>query len=200
MPQRRFNVLPEEGFAPLRPAVIARVRDAARRACGDSFTSLFQGNSQRVLTQCFCRIGADEGTVWLIDEAREVLIPQFNSGPKSAELVGVLRQPLDRGMISLAFASEQPICENDVYRNEQQDKTVDRALSQLTCAMLAVPLAFGRELRGVISAVKLKSPQSDRPDPPGFSGDDLRFAELVTSTVGCLLDFKLLELCLGLEE
>jgi GAF domain-containing protein len=200
MPQRRFNVLPEEGFAPLRDAVVARVRDAARRACGESFTSLFQGNAQRLLTQCCCRIGADEGTVWLVEESGAALVPRFNSGPRSDELVGVLRQPLDRGMVSLAFASEQSICENDVYRNEQQDKTVDRTLGQLTCAMLAVPLAFGRELRGVISAVKLKSPQSDRPDPAGFSGEDLRFAELVTATVGCLLDARLLELCLGLEE
>jgi len=70
----------------------------------------------------------------------------------------------------------------------------------LTCAMLAVPLAFGREMRGVISAVKLKAPDSTAPDPPGFSGEDLRFAELVTTTVGCLLDAKLLELCLGLDQ
>jgi len=200
MPVRRFNVLPEEGFAPLRPGVIARVQDAARRACGTSFSGLFQGNAQRLLTQCFCRIGADEGTVWLIDESREALVPRFNSGPRSSELVGVLRQPIDRGMISLAFASEQSICENDLYRNERQDKTVDQTLGQLTCAMLAVPLAFGREMRGVISAVKLKAPDSTAPDPPGFSGEDLRFAELVTTTVGCLLDAKLLELCLGLDQ
>jgi hypothetical protein len=49
--------------------------------------------------------------VWLIDDAREALVPRFNSGPKAQDLVGVLRQPLDRGIISLAFVSEQSICE-----------------------------------------------------------------------------------------
>jgi len=200
MPERRFNVLPEEGFAALRPLVIARIRDTARRACGELFEALLPGNARRLLTECFVRIGAHEGTVWLIDDAREALVPRFNSGPKAQDLVGVLRQPLDRGIISLAFVSEQSICENDVYRNDRQDRTIDEKLDQLTCAMLAVPIVFGREMRGVISAVKLKARESDTADPIGFSSEDLRFAELVTSTVGCLLDAKLLELCLGLEE
>ena len=199
MPDRRFNVLPEEGFAALRPSVIARLRDAATRACGASFDALFPGTARRLLAECFARIGAHEGSVWLIDDAREALVPRFNSGPKAQELVGILRQPLDRGIISLAFVSEQSICENDVYRNDRQDRTVDEKLGQLTCAMLAVPIVFGREMRGVISAVKLKSRDSNIPDPIAFSGEDLRFAELVTSIVGCLLDAKLLELCLGLD-
>jgi hypothetical protein len=200
MPEHRFNVLPEEGFAPLRPAVIARWRDAAQRACGEPFGALFQGIAPQLLTQCFSRIGAHEGTVWLIDESRKALVPRFNSGPKATEIVGVLRQPIDKGMVSLVFASERSLCENDVYRNDRQDRTVDEKLRQLTCAMLAIPLVFGREMRGVISAVKLKAPGSDAPDPPGFSTDDLAFGELVASTVGWLLDKRLLELCLGLQE
>jgi len=200
MPERRFNVLPEEGFAALRPLVIARIRDTAKRACGELFEALLPGNARRLLTECFVRIGAHEGTVWLIDDAREALVPRFNSGPKAQDLVGVFRQPLDRGIISLAFVSEQSICENDVYRNDRQDRTVDEKLDQLTCAMLAVPIAFGRELRGVVSAVKLKARDSKTPDPVGFSSGDLRFAELVTSIIGCLLDAKLVELCLALEE
>jgi len=183
----------------MRTSVIARHRDAARRACGESFVALFHGNAQRLLAECFARIGADEGTVWLLDDADKALVPRFNSGPRAHELVGVLRQPLDRGMVSMVFASAQSVCENDVYRNELQDKTVDRTLGQLTCAMLVVPLVFGRELRGVVSAVKLKPPDSGLPDPAGFSGEDLRFSELIVSTIGCLLDAKLLELCLGLE-
>ena len=200
MPERRFNVLPEEGFAALRPSVILRFRDAARRACGESFQALFQGTAERLLTETLARIGAHEGTIWLIDDSRQALVPRFNSGPKAAEMVGVLRQPLDRGMISLAFASEQSICENDVYRSERQDRTVDLTLRQLTCAMLAVPLAFGREVRGVISAVKLKPHESSASDPSGFTSDDLRFAEVVTSAIASLLDSRILELCLGLEE
>jgi hypothetical protein len=199
MPVRRFNVLPEEGFAPMRTAVIARLRDAARRACGESFTALFQGNPQRLLAECFSRIEADEGTVWLVDYADSKLVPRFNSGPRANEIIGALRQPLDRGMVSMVFASAQSVCENDVYRNELQDKTVDRTLGQVTCAMLVVPLMFGREQRGVVSAVKLKTPDSGLPDPVGFSSEDLRYCELIVSTMGCLLEAKLLELCLGLE-
>jgi GAF domain-containing protein len=199
MLDRRFNVLPEEGFAALRPSVVSRVRDAARRACGESFPALFQGVAPRLLTECLARISADEGTVWLIDEARAALVPRHNTGPRSHEFVGILRQPLDRGLVSVVIASEQSICENDVYRNERQDKTVDRTLGQLTCSMLAVPLAFSSELRGVISAVKLKAPDSTVADPPGFTADDLRFAELTAAAIGALLDARLLELCLGLD-
>ena len=64
MPDRRFNVLPEEGFAPLRPAVIARWRDAARRACGESFEALFQGIAPQLLTRLWAPapLAADDAT------------------------------------------------------------------------------------------------------------------------------------------
>ena len=46
-----------------------------------------------------------------------------------------------QGIISMVYGNEQAFCENEVYRNADQDKTLDQKLNVLTCGMIAVPLA-----------------------------------------------------------
>ena len=126
-----------------------------------------------ILERAFTRVRADEGTVWLLDKTQTHLVPAWNSGPDAARFVGTHRQPLERGLISLVCISEQPLCENEVYRHAGQDPTLDRALGRLTCAMIAVPLRAGGEMRGVVSCVKLKDASSAAADPEGFGPQDL---------------------------
>jgi hypothetical protein len=102
-------------------------------------------------------------------------------------------------MISMVVATEQPICENEVQRNQQQDKTLDRQLGLATSAMLAIPFYFAGELRGVISAVKLKAPDAAF-DPAGFSPDDLRVLQFAASILTRLIEYELLNLALSLDH
>ncbi len=110
---------------------------------------------RRVLLRSFERVGADEGTVWLADPVAGNLIPILNSGPGEKSFLRDFRQPLDRGVVSLVYHSGQPFCENDVSRNATHDRTIDTALSQVTVAMIALPLFFANRPRGVVSCVRL---------------------------------------------
>ena len=112
----------------------------------------------------FERAGADEGTLWVADLSAYQLVPIFNSGPDSAEFIEKFRQPLDRGVVSMVFNSGQPFCENEVYKSSGHDATVDKELGQVTAAMIALPLFFANEPRGVISCVKLGEGEFDVPN------------------------------------
>ncbi|MGB7793577.1 MAG: hypothetical protein WBL39_20450, partial [Terrimicrobiaceae bacterium] len=126
-----------------------------------------------VLRKAFDAVGASEGTIWLLDENQEALVPVWSSGPYGERFVGIHRQPLTAGIMSLICVTEQGLCENAVYQNAQQDPTLDRRLGVLTCAMIAVPLRFGDAIHGGVSCVRLKPVDSAAPEPPPFSVTDL---------------------------
>jgi hypothetical protein len=133
-----------------------------------------------ILKKAFDSVGADEGTIWLLDEKEEALVPVWSSGPYGERFVGIHRQPLTAGLMSLICVTEQAICENSVYQNAQQDPTLDRRLGVLTCAMIAVPLRFRDAIHGGVSCVRLKPANASAPEPPPFSTADLA---LVTDAV-----------------
>jgi GAF domain len=133
-----------------------------------------------ILKRAFDSVGADEGTIWLLDEKEEALVPVWSSGPYGERFVGLHRQPLTAGLMSLICVTEQAICENSVYQNAQQDPTLDRRLGVLTCAMIAVPLRFRDAIHGGVSCVRLKPGNASAPEPPPFSTADLA---LVTDAV-----------------
>lgn len=192
-------MLPEQRLVALRPAIMARMREAAQGIMGEPFGDFFDKSMRRLLIDGFRRVGAHEGTVWTLDEDREALVPRFNSGPHAAEFVGSFRQSLRTGMIGMVVAMEQAICENELSGSSQIDRNLDRHLGLRTCAMLAVPFYFAGELRGVVSGVQVKPANSDDPDPPGFSPEHLRGLQLTTGILSRLIEYRLLALCLGLE-
>jgi hypothetical protein len=63
-----------------------------------------------VLTKAFSAVGADEGTIWLLDEKEEALVPVWSSGPYGESFIGAHRQPLTAGLMSLICVTEQGIC------------------------------------------------------------------------------------------
>lgn len=133
-----------------------------------------------ILRRAFADVHADEGTIWLLDEKQEALVPVWSSGPYGERFVGIHRQPLTAGLMSLICVTEQAICENAVYQNAQQDPTLDRRLGVLTCAMIAVPLRFCDAIHGGVSCVRVKAANASAPEPPPFSTADLA---LVTEAV-----------------
>jgi GAF domain-containing protein len=196
----RFALLNDTRLHAVQPLVTARVRELAALAGESGFDEFFDTTMRALLVSALECVGAHEGTVWLLDETRTALVPRFNNGPNAANFVGSFHQPLHFGMISMVVSTEQPICENEVYQNQQQDKRLDRTLGLLTCAMLATPLYFGGELRGVISAVQLKPAHNHSPEPPGFTAEHLEALQLVAAVLSRLVDQQLLALALGLED
>lgn len=199
MTPTRFTVLPEEKFSELRSSIQTRLRAAATLACSETFRSLVDPGINGLLHTTFRNIGAHEGTVWLLTPSKDALVPRLNTGERAKEFVGRYHQPLSSGMVSLVVHTEQPLCENDVYLSARHDKTLDLRLGLHTCAMIAVPIVFCGEMRGVLSCVQLKSAAGNEPEPPGFTEDHLREVQLIAETVGRLIEAKLLRICLGME-
>jgi hypothetical protein len=195
----RLTVLNDDRLDVLRAVVEARVKMAAQVVGETAFEEFFDGTMRTHLVKAIAAAQAHEGSVWLLDETRSCLVPRFNSGPHAASFVGSFRQSLRAGMISMVVATEQPICENQVHQNQQQDPALDRQLQLLTCAMLAVPFYFAGELRGVISAVQLKE-SADAPEPPGFTAENLDTLQLGAEVLSRMVEHQLLSLALGRED
>lgn len=196
---KRLIVLPDERLMALRPALLETVHGVAREMCGESFGGFLDGAMRSVLVGAFGRVGADEGTVWLLDEGRTALVPRYNSGAHAERFVGRFRQELSAGMISMVAATEQPICENEVWRNARQDRRLDRELEVKTEAMLAVPFYFFSELRGVISCVQLASGETMEMGQRGFSAEHLHELQEAAGLLSRLMEYRILAQCLGLE-
>lgn len=193
----RFTLLPDPRFAALSAQLADRVNDAAHALTPDNFPDILDPLLRRVLADAFAGVGANGGAIWLADAEEQHLVPVYSTGPLADRFTGKYRQPLDRGLISLVYKKGQPIAEHDVYRNQQQDKTLDGLLAVLTCAMIAVPLYFAKQLRGVVSCVRLKPAGSPEPDPPGFSPDDLHDMERLSAILTRLLDHELVGATVG---
>ena len=184
----------------LRPLIDARVKAAAELVGEGAFEEFFDRTMREQLVEALASAHAHEGTVWLLDKSRSVLVPRFNSGPHAESFVGSYRQSLRAGMISMVVATEQPICENEVRKNQQQDTTLDKKLGLATCAMLAVPFYFAGELRGVISAVQLQAADDAQPEPPGFTVENLHTLQLAASVLARMIEHQLVSLALGRED
>lgn len=101
------------------------------------------------------------------------------------------------GIDQPCFRNGQSFCENDVYKNAQQDKTLDSKLHLLTCSMIAVPLYFAQNVRGVISCVQLKAADANVPDPSGFSPASIHRIERLSGVLGRMLDLSLVGTTVG---
>jgi transcriptional regulator with GAF, ATPase, and Fis domain len=191
--------LSDDRVAQLRVAFDLELRNAAS-AASDNFEELFDHLIRNFLLDAFARAGADEGTVWLLDQNQKELVPVYNSGPRASEFVGSFRQSLRSGMISMVVATEQPICENEVHLNQQQDPTLDRQLNLQTQAMVAAPFYFVGELRGVVSAVQLRDPSMEAGESEGFGYEDLRTIHRSAAILGVLLEHRLTSSILALTK
>ena len=80
-------------------SVIAALLDLHHLQCTQSIAG--------VLRKAFAAVGADEGTIWLLDENEEALVPVWSSGPYGERFVGIHRQPLTAGLMSLICVTEQ---------------------------------------------------------------------------------------------
>lgn len=196
MNHERVNLLPDPQFVALNPQLTLRMERGARSITLANFDSFFDSAMRRVFVGALTRCGASEGSLWLLDGTGENLVNVFNSGPDAATLAG-FHQPLKAGLISMVFVTRQHFMESDVFRHAMQDKTVDRLLGKRTQAMMAVPLCFAHECRGVATAVRLVPAAGPPAVSPGFAGEHLAELQAATDLLGKLMDLKLLSQMMG---
>jgi hypothetical protein len=193
----RLTFLPHPEMEPLLGDLERRLKEMAAMIDHATYTHFQDRLMEQILREGFTRAGAAEGSVWLLDENRENLVPVFNTGPNADELVGRYRQPLKAGIVSMVAVSEQSFCENRVWENADQDKTLDEKLKVLTYAMAVVPLYYASDLRGVVSCVQLFAEGEN--EPCGFTPDSLQQLELAVEVLSKLIDHRLLRAAIGLE-
>lgn len=199
----RANFLPVQRFLPLRPALQEHLTKVGEAISPENFLSICDEVLLKVLRGTFERIAADEGSIWLLDQEKKFLVATYNSGPNSKEIVG-FKNPLGEGIISLVVASEQAFIENQVYKNKRHSAALNKKLGKTTYAMIAVPLYFLNQVRGVISCVQLLDvlvrEEEGAPvgsTPPGFSPQDLNAVQTTAALVRDLIDYRLIGTAIG---
>ena len=188
----RCNILPEPQFAERKAVLAERLGRVAQAITPTNFASLLDPLMEEVLEHGFKEAGAQEGTVWLLDETAEHLVPAYNTGPNAHKIVGQFRQPVTTGLICMVLASEQPFVENEVHKNSQQSKLLDTALAVKTHALIAVPFYFLKNCHGVVSCVQLKAVADNSSEPSSFGPTALTAVQRATSILTRLLEYRLL--------
>jgi hypothetical protein len=201
----RLNLVPNQRLLDARPALQEYLNRIGQSITPENFAELLDAVILGLLNDCFGRVGAQEGSAWVLDDSREFLVNAYNSGPNASKIVG-FRQPIREGIISMVVATERGFVENKVYRNANHSKLLDNQLGMVTYAMIAVPFYFLSACRGVISCVQLCQAKKEQgeliplePLPPGFGFESLSPVEQVASIVRDLLDLRIMQSAFGLE-
>lgn len=177
------------------PAIEAEIARVAATIEPEEFTNLVGEAGFAVLRAAMTIANADSITVWLADSADKNLV--VTQTEPDHDFIG-FKLPVGEGLVGLCYASEQRLCENQVYQNQDHSKRVDEEFSQITCAMLATPFHLAGTLRGVLSCVQLKE-SMDAPDPPGFTARTMNRVGRLSIALERLVTHRLLIRTLGLE-
>ncbi len=168
---------------------------AASQLTPEEFKGLIGDPGRSVLRSAMDCVKSDAIAVWLVD--RELKNLAVTHCEPDQNFVG-WEQSVSEGLTSLAYASEQSLCENQVYLNSQHSKRADQEFGQITCAMIATPFYVAGTLRGVISTVQLKDSESAT-DPAGFSARNLNRMRRLSTVIERLVNYRLLTTLLDIE-
>ncbi len=97
----------------------------------------------------------DESTLWWADVNQRLLLPVVNPWHDTDSPLYKHSQPLDRGVISYVWQSQQVVAENDSPHSDTHDPALDRLLGVHTSALAAAPFYLFGDCVGVLSAVQL---------------------------------------------
>ena len=106
-----------------------------------NFTEFLDPTMKNLLHRCFQNAGAHEGAVWLVDGEGKSLVISHAWGARAENVLGYA-QTLERGLVSMVLATEQPFCEDKVYTNRLQARAKDEKHGVLTSSIIAVPLGI----------------------------------------------------------
>ncbi len=192
----RFTLLPDPRLRKHASILADRLDKAAKLVTRETFTDFADDLMRTVMEQGFKAAGGDEGTLWLANPTQPQLDAVFNNGP-TAETILTLSQPLSSGLISMVFSTGQPFCENEIGKNPDHDKSVDRKTESPIAAMIAVPFYYAQQCRGIVSCVQLAERRRGAKKRTAFDMESMREIGRATSLLTRLFDFKLLSRIIG---
>ncbi len=186
---------PDPQLSEHAPAIERALAKAAMAVTPEEFMELIGDAGQSILRMVMESLAADSMSIWIADvEETKLVVTHTEPDPSFKGW----SQPLTEGLTSLVYASEQCLCESQVYLNSHHSKQVDEAMKQITTSLIAAPFYFGGKVQGVISCVQLKD-RLDDPDPPGFTARGLNRVRRLSSVLERLVNYKLLTRLLDLQ-
>lgn len=100
-------------------------------------------------------LGAEAGSLLLLDEDSGDLIFRISCGPLGDELVG-RKVPAGKGIAGAAFSENRPILIADAQRDQRWYAGVDRSADFVTRSILAIPLNARGNTIGVLEVINTK--------------------------------------------
>lgn len=188
-------IQPDPQISPHAASLEQSLNRIAKSLSPEEFTGLIGDPGLSILRSAMDSLEADSLSIWLADREETHLIVTHTA--PDPEFLG-WQQAVDEGLIGLVYASEQCLCENEVYLHTNHSKRADEALGQVTYAMIATPFYIAGNLRGVISCVQLKE-SVDAPNPAGFSARNMNRIRRLSTVIERLVNYKMLTSLLDLE-
>lgn len=212
----RFTLLPDPELEAAGARLAERRLECVARALTVEPGALVAGSPASVVDAAVRAVQAHEGSIWLASPDGRHLTPVWNNGPDAVRFVGSFQLPASEGFTGMVYCTNMAACESEVCFQDRQHKALDERLQVLTWALLAVPLRFSGEVRGVVTAVRLVrraelpadlsqvASRADLPPgfacPPSFAIEDLAAFERAAGVLGRLVDHRLTCWAAGWEE
>lgn len=196
----RLTLLPDPRLTAVAPLLETRLEMTGRHVTAGNFASLLDSLMTRMLADAFEDAKAHEGCVWLLEPDGQTLTAAWQTGNPAQSRLGQ-NIPSGGGRYGLVLASQQPHCANRIHLTPPPETASpkDGSAGGLLCSEVIVPFYIARQLKGVVTAIQSKANETD-PDPCGFDPEALEEMELLATSLGRLLDYRLLCLALGVEE
>jgi hypothetical protein len=194
---QRLTLLPDPRLSAATSIVEERLESAGRQVTGENFASLVDSLMERTIADAFADARAHVGLILVLGPDGSELTVSWQTGGAGAGLRGQ-RLPAGKGRRGLVLASQQAFCGNQEGTDPLQDRSLEAEMGAVVSAEIIVPFYFARQLKGLVVALQMK-PHKDAPDPEGFSRENLEEVELLSTSLGRLLDHHFICCALGLE-
>lgn len=126
-------------------------------------------------------VGADRGTIFLVDKTKEVLWAKTLEGDKEIKI----EVPLGKGIVGYTALSGELLNIKDAYKDSRFNPEVDKKTGYKTISLLSVPMrSYANEIVGVIQLLNKKKEEKIEP----FTKEDEEFIKEVCSHAATLLE------------
>lgn len=203
----RLVLLPDPRVAAAAPVLEERLEMAGRQVTGENFASLLDSLMERMIADAYFDVKADTGLILLRDGSGAELTVAHQAGSPDRNVRG-LKLSAGSGRRGLVLASQQAFCGNDEGEDPLTPGSLAALLGCRIQAEIIVPFYLARHFKGLIVALQSRplaglSDPADltgplRQPPPGFCPKCLEEMELLSTSLGRLLDYQLICSALGM--
>jgi len=134
----------------------------------------------QILNQCLETIGAEDGSLLILDEETRELVFVLTEGAIPQQEMAGLRLPAGKGIAGWVVQNREPTIVENPYNDQRFYPEVDDIFRFRTNSILAAPIVGGGRVLGVLEALNKELGKS-------FTADDLALLTLLCRFAGELL-------------